>query len=108
MGIKVILVSRFPKSPGGQLADLVLQCGSNEGPLQVGSVSARMAQLFVLDLLFTEVCDLDPECDRELGACGRSSFLETSVRGTNCFLKKAASGGLTESVMCGIILFASD
>ena len=55
------LVSRFPKSPGGQLADLVLQCGSNEGPLQVGSVSARMAQLFVLDLLFTEVCDLDPE-----------------------------------------------
>ena len=61
MGIKVILVSRFPKSPGGQLADLVLQCGSNEGPLQVGSVTARMAQLFVLDLLFTEVCNLDPE-----------------------------------------------
>lgn len=61
MGVKVILVSRFPKSPGGQLADLVLQCGSNEGPLQVGSVTARMAQLFVLDLLFTEVCNLDPE-----------------------------------------------
>ena len=57
----MILVSRFPKSPGGQLADLVLQCGSNEGPLQVGSVTARMAQLFVLDLLFTEVCNLDPE-----------------------------------------------
>ena len=61
MGVKVILVSRFPKSPGGQLADLVLQCGSNEGPLQVGSATARMAQLFVLDLLFTEVCEMDPE-----------------------------------------------
>lgn len=61
MGVKVILVSRFPKSPGGQLADLVLQCGSNEGPLQVGSSTARMAQLFVLDLLFTEVCGMDPE-----------------------------------------------
>ena len=61
MGVKVILVSRFPKSPGGQLADLVLQCGSNEGPLQVGSVTARMAQLCVLDLLFTEVCELNPE-----------------------------------------------
>lgn len=61
MGVKVILISRFPKSPGGQLADLVLQCGSNEGPLQVGSSTARMAQLFVLDLLFTEVCELDPE-----------------------------------------------
>lgn len=61
IGVKVILVSRFPKSPGGQLADLVLQCGSNEGPLQVGSSTARMAQLFVLDLLFTEVCGMDPE-----------------------------------------------
>lgn len=61
MGIKVILISRFPKSPGGQMADLVLQCGSNEGPLQVGSTTARVAQLFVLDLLFTEVCGMDPE-----------------------------------------------
>lgn len=60
-GAKVILVSRFPKSPGGQMADLVLQCGSNEGPLQVGSSTARIAQLFVLDLLFTQVCALNPE-----------------------------------------------
>lgn len=60
-GVKVILVSRFPKSPGGQMADIVLQCGSNEGPLQAGSASARIAQIFVLDLLFTEVCGLDPE-----------------------------------------------
>ncbi|MBM6869879.1 MurR/RpiR family transcriptional regulator [Pseudoflavonifractor phocaeensis] len=59
--IPVILVSRFPKSPGGQMADVVLQCGSNEGPLQVGSAVARIAQIFVLDLLFTEVCGLDPE-----------------------------------------------
>lgn len=60
-GVKVILISRFPKSPGGQMADIVLQCGSNEGPLQAGSASARIAQIFVLDLLFTEVCGLDPE-----------------------------------------------
>lgn len=60
-GVKVILVSRFPKSPGGQQADLVLQCGANEGPLQAGSTTARMAQLFVLDLLFTQVCSKAPE-----------------------------------------------
>ena len=60
-GARIILVTRYPGSPGAALADLVLQCGSNEGPLQVGSVTARMAQLFVLDLLFTEVCNLDPE-----------------------------------------------
>lgn len=55
--VKVILVSRFPKSPGGQLADLVLQCGSNEGPLQAGSATARIAQLFLLDLIYFELCD---------------------------------------------------
>lgn len=54
--VKVVLVSRFPKSPGGQLADVVLQCGADEGPLQAGSVNARMAQLFVLDVLFQEFC----------------------------------------------------
>ena len=54
--VKVILVSRFPKSPGGQLADVVLQCGANEGPLQAGSATARMAMLFVLEVLFLELC----------------------------------------------------
>lgn len=60
-GVKVVLVSRFPKSPGGLRADLVLQCGANEGPLQAGSASARIAQLFVLDLLFSQVFDRDPQ-----------------------------------------------
>lgn len=60
-GVKVLLITRFPASPGGRRADLVLQCGSREGPLQAGSVEARIAQLFVMDLLFTEICRLDPE-----------------------------------------------
>ena len=58
---KVILITRFPKSPGGLKADVVLQCGSNEGPLQAGSVPARVAQLFVLDLLYTELFQRAPE-----------------------------------------------
>ena len=37
---KVILITRFPKSPGASYAHVVLQCGSKEGPLQVGSVAA--------------------------------------------------------------------
>lgn len=53
--VKVILISRFPDSPGGQLADVVLQCGANERPLQQGSVSARMSQLFVLDVLMQQM-----------------------------------------------------
>lgn len=56
-GVKVILVSRFPKSPCGQMADVVLQCGANESPLQAGSATARIAQLFVLEVLFQYLYD---------------------------------------------------
>ncbi len=51
---KIILISRFPKSPGAELATVVLKCGSNESPLRSGSVAARMAQLFIIDILYTE------------------------------------------------------
>ena len=60
-GALVILVTRFPRSPGAALADLVLQCGASESPLETGSVAARISQLYLLDLLFTRYCMLDPE-----------------------------------------------
>ena len=60
-GIKLILVTRFPKSPGADLADVVLQCGSHESPLQLGSVAARIAQLYLIDVLFSEVSRRDLE-----------------------------------------------
>lgn len=53
-GGKVILVTRFPNSPGAALADVVLQCGANENPLQSGSIPARIAQMYLLDILFSE------------------------------------------------------
>ena len=60
-GAKILLITRFPRSPGAALADVVLQCGSNESPLQHGSVPARIAQLFLLDILFTRLCLLDQD-----------------------------------------------
>ena len=63
-GAKIILITRFPRSPGAALADVVLQCGSNENPLQHGSVPARIAQLFLLDILFTRVTLSEPEACR--------------------------------------------
>ena len=57
----VILVTRFPKSPAAVYANVVLQCGSNESPTQLGTVAARVAQLFLLDILVHEVCALDPK-----------------------------------------------
>lgn len=67
-GVKVILITHFPDSEGTQFADTVLLCGSNEGPLQMGSIAAKVAQLFLIDILFNEYCrrDLDKTMlDRE-------------------------------------------
>ena len=64
-GVKTLLITRFLKSPGAQLADLVLPCGANESPLQLGSIPAKIAQLFLLDVLFSEYCRRDLESCRE-------------------------------------------
>jgi len=63
-GARVILVTRFPKSPAAAWADVILQCGANELPLQHGSIPARMTQLFLLDVLFAEIVRNNEE------ACG--------------------------------------
>ena len=64
-GIKTILITRFNKSPAAKLADVVLRCGSNEGPFQFGSVPAKVAQLIVVDLLFQEYCHRNRESCQE-------------------------------------------
>jgi len=66
-GIKTILVTRFPKSPAAKLADVVLRCGSNEGPFQFGSVAAKVAQLVVVDVLFQEYFSRNrKECEENI------------------------------------------
>ena len=64
-GIRTILVTRFRKSPAAKLADVVLCCGSNEGPFQLGSVPARIAQLIVVDVLFQEYCSRNEEACKD-------------------------------------------
>lgn len=53
-GAKVVCVTRFVKSPLTSYSDVTLLCGANEGPLQGGSTSAEISQLFLIDLLYTE------------------------------------------------------
>ncbi|MCR5072554.1 MAG: MurR/RpiR family transcriptional regulator [Clostridiales bacterium] len=65
-GVKTLLITRFRKSPGALLADLVLPCGANESPLQLGSIPAKIAQLYLIDVLFSEYCR------RNLDACRES------------------------------------
>ena len=59
--------SRDPVFPlaGAAQADVVLQCGSTEGPLQLGYVAARIAQLYLIDVLFSEMCRRDLEHCRQ-------------------------------------------
>lgn len=63
-GAKTICVTRYAESPLTAYADVALVCGADEGPFQGGSLSARVAQLYLLDVLYTEffkqnyaVCD---------------------------------------------------
>ena len=60
-GAKTVLLTRFPKSPGAELSHLVLPYGATENPLQLGSVAVRIAQLYLLDVLFSELCRRDLE-----------------------------------------------
>ncbi|WP_124066998.1 MurR/RpiR family transcriptional regulator [Clostridium sp. E02] len=53
-GAVVICITRFVKSPLTVFSDITLLCGSNEGPLQGGSTSSEISQLFLIDLLYTE------------------------------------------------------
>ena len=53
-GAKIICITRFVKSPLTSYSDLVLLCGANEGPLQGGSTSSEISQLFLIDLMYSE------------------------------------------------------
>ena len=46
-------------SPAASMADVVLLCGGHERPLQTGSIAAKMAMLFVVDMLVNEFCRRD-------------------------------------------------
>ncbi|NCC06974.1 MAG: MurR/RpiR family transcriptional regulator [Clostridia bacterium] len=58
---KIILVTRFAKSPGAALSDCVLLCGTDEEPLLFGSIAAIVAQLYVIDVLFNSYFRLNFE-----------------------------------------------
>ena len=51
---KVVAISRFLKSPLTSYTDVLLLCGSNEGPLEGGAMGTKMSQMFVIDVLFHE------------------------------------------------------
>ena len=61
---KLILVTRYPNSPGSDYADLLLVCGADEAPRQQGSVAVKFGQLFLIDILYHEFCARNPETSK--------------------------------------------
>ena len=53
-GAKVIGITHFIKSPLTNYTDVLLVCGSNEGPLDGGAMGTKLSQLYVIDVLFHE------------------------------------------------------
>ena len=50
-GAKIILLTHYADAPGTALADVVLLCGAQESPLDGGSIPAKIAVLFVAEVL---------------------------------------------------------
>lgn len=53
-GAKVVCISHFQKSPLTVYSDAILLCGSEEAPLDGGSMAGKMGQLYLIDLLYQE------------------------------------------------------
>lgn len=53
-GAKIACITHFRKSPLTAYCDGILLSGSNEGPLDGGSTSGKISQMFLIDLLYQE------------------------------------------------------
>lgn len=53
-GCKTICITRYARSPITNFADIVLQCGSNEGPMDGGASSTIMVQLYIMEILYLQ------------------------------------------------------
>ena len=51
-GGRTIVITRFLRSPLTAFADVTLMCSSEESPLQSGSISSKISQLYLIDILY--------------------------------------------------------
>lgn len=53
----IIVITNYQRSPAARLADIVLTAALEVGPLDGGSISSKVAQLVLLDLLVVSIID---------------------------------------------------
>ncbi|HBT16896.1 MAG TPA: MurR/RpiR family transcriptional regulator [Firmicutes bacterium] len=75
-GAKVVTITRFIKSPLTSFSDVTILCGANESPLQGGSTSVKMGQLYLLDLMYMEYYRRSFEISQNNNQKTSSSILE--------------------------------
>ena len=75
-GAKTIAITKYAKSPLTEYMDVVLLCGGYEPPLQEGPFPSKTAQMFVLDLLFTEVYRTQFDYSKEINKRVTTSILD--------------------------------
>lgn len=49
---KVVCITRYKKSPLTVFTDEILLCGSKESPIEGGSLTVKMSQLYLVDILY--------------------------------------------------------
>ena len=72
-GARIVCISHFQKSPLTAYADAILLCGTDEGPLDGGSMAAKMSQLYLIYLLYQEYYA------RSEDLCGRNNELTSAA-----------------------------
>jgi len=55
-GAKIILLTQHGKSQARKLADIVLTISEEENNIRIGTMTARIAQLVIIDALFVALC----------------------------------------------------
>lgn len=63
---KIVAITNFQDSALGELADVSILTSSKENPLEGGALSSVIAQLFVLDLLFHQLDEMDKATVEEI------------------------------------------
>jgi DNA-binding MurR/RpiR family transcriptional regulator len=65
-GATTIAVTNFPRSPLGEIADIVLTTAARDTPFRAGGVAARHTQMLVLDCLYIGVVQRTHETSDQL------------------------------------------
>ncbi|MDO4710810.1 MAG: MurR/RpiR family transcriptional regulator [Peptostreptococcaceae bacterium] len=87
-GAKVVTITNHTLSPAAELGDVVLLSAGKESPMDGGSLSGRVSQLYIIDLLCTGYAMRDLESAYTMRERSANSVIKKSLE-----YKKKSSGG---------------